>query len=178
MRDICLLLQTEFDKKFMILKFVFIFLFFLAQVIVLGQHLPEEIDVAAFYTAFASDDLASINSQLEIINPQDALSKAYTGALLMKKAGKVKKPKEKLETFKEGKELLDGTIAEHPENAEFRFLRLVIQEQAPAILNYNDKKEDDAQKVIEHYDAFPEVLKNFVKEYAQNSETLGAHDFE
>lgn len=162
----------------MALRIVVFFLLGGIQGIAFAQNIATEIDRAAFYAAFSSEDAVSIDEQLSTITPENALSKAFSGALLMKKAGIIKGPKEKLDTFKAGKELLDSAITSEPQNAEFRFLRLVIQEQAPAILNYNDKKKEDAALVVNTYSDFPEVVKNFVRSYAQTSSTLSAHDFE
>ena len=62
----------------------------------------------------------------------------FTGALLMKKAGFNAPPAIKLHLFKSGHKMLEAAIRNNPENAEFRFLRLIIQEHAPGILGYKN----------------------------------------
>ena len=69
---------------------------------------------------------------------------AYLGALQMKASNFEKTPAEKLALFKKGKELLEKSIKSEPSNAEFRFLRLIIQENAPKVLKYNQEIKTDA----------------------------------
>ena len=92
-------------------------------------------DKTAFYSAMATNDVNSINSQLNIVKTSSINEKeAYEGALLMKKAGLVTSPKEKLSLFKAGRLKLEAAIKKDKENAEFSFLRLIIQEHAPKIV--------------------------------------------
>ncbi len=74
---------------------------------------------------------------------------AYQGALYMKKADFVKGVKDKIKTFKKGAQILEDEIAKKPSNAEFRFLRLAVQEHAPRILKYNKNINEDKKAVID-----------------------------
>ncbi|MCX6225916.1 MAG: hypothetical protein NTV01_14380 [Bacteroidia bacterium] len=90
----------------------------------------------------------------------------------MKKAGMVKVPKDKLNTFKSGDMLLEAEISKAPDNAEFRFLRLVIQESAPEILNYNKNLEEDGKCIISRYKQLEPFLQNYIAQYSKQSKVL------
>lgn len=159
---------------------IFLIIFVLNVVVCLeGLAFTDEFNLEAFYTAFSKQDAPLVDEQLETIDPQTSNAhQAYAGALLMKKSGMLKRPKDKLDAFKRGRDLLEAAISKDLKNAEYRFLRLVIQEQAPGILKYNDKKEEDAAIVTEAFAELPRVVQSFVKDYAQNSETLVAKNLE
>ncbi|HEX2683287.1 MAG TPA: hypothetical protein VHL77_05120, partial [Ferruginibacter sp.] len=113
-----------------------LFMLFLAFSAIAGT--PKTVfDRSAFYSALAADDLESVNNQLAIVRSASINEKeAYEGALLMKKAGLVSKAKEKLSLFKAGRLKLEASIKKENGNAEFSFLRLIIQEHAPKAVNY------------------------------------------
>jgi hypothetical protein len=74
----------------------------------------------------------------------------YRGAITATMADYSKNKLEKLNLFKEGKKLIEQSIAKDTNNAELRFLRFTIQTNCPKILGYN--KQIDADKMI--------ILKN------------------
>ena len=130
-------------------------------------------EMSMYYTALASSDTNKINGVLQRLEPYTSVvNKAYAGALIMKKSGLLKAPKEKLKQFKQGKILLEEAIANDKTNAGYRFLRLVIQENCPAILNYKEHIKEDAETVKKIYMQFPEIAKNAVIDYAKNSSAL------
>ena len=138
----------------------------------------QKISQEEFYSAISSDDTVKINSQLGLFqHSTGVISQAYTGALLMKKSSHEKGAGKKLELFKEGKNLLEQAIKTENQNAEFRFLRLMIQENCPAILNYHDSKKEDAEIVKDYYKNFSPALKQAVTSYSKISETLKPGDF-
>jgi hypothetical protein len=67
---------------------------------------------------------------------------AYYGASLTMMADCLKGPVKKMKSFNEGKEILDQAIQQDPDAAEIRFLRFMVQDGAPAFLNYDNRKED------------------------------------
>src|SRR5271155_1315581 len=92
-------------------------------------------DKASFYASIQSKNLDDVNAQLKTIEASSIPEKdAYNGTLLMRKAGLVKGASNKLNLFKKGHKILEASIQKNETNAEFRFLRLVIQENAPGIL--------------------------------------------
>ena len=62
--------------------------------------------------------------------------KAYVISLEMKQAEYKLSPFLKLSIFKNGKKELEELILMYPENVDLRYIRLVIQENVPSILNY------------------------------------------
>ncbi|MCL5127661.1 hypothetical protein [Algibacter sp. L4_22] len=68
---------------------------------------------------------------------------AYVISLEMKQAEYKVLPWQKLNTFSKGKTKLEQLIMNEPKNANLRYVRLVIQEQLPKMLNYNADIEND-----------------------------------
>jgi hypothetical protein len=97
---------------------------------------------------------------------------AYLGAIKMKHAGNLKSLADKSKTFKAGKELLETAISLDHTNVEYRFLRLIIQENAPAILGYSGCIAADAKKIKAGYKYLSESVKNAIIAYAKTSENL------
>lgn len=67
---------------------------------------------------------------------------AYKGAAYTMIADCVKSPIQKMKNFNLGKEIIDEAIANDPTSAEIRFIRIMVQNGAPAFLNYNNLQED------------------------------------
>ena len=129
--------------------------------------------LADVFAALKSDDSAQINSTLMKIESSSLKEKdAYQGALLMKKAGLVSNGLEKLSVFKKGRKLLEAMIKNDSLNAEYRFLRLMIQEHIPDFLNYHKNKNEDAQLIASQFKKMNPELKAIVKEYSTHSEIL------
>ena len=102
---------------------------------------------------------------------------ALSGALLMKKSGFLKSGKDKLALFEKGKIMLETSIKKEYQNAEYRFLRLVIQENCPAILKYHDQVNDDAQQIRNSFQLFAPAVKKAIRDYAKKSKTLKEDEF-
>jgi len=119
-------------------------------------------------------------TQKELVALEDKLSnqkpsndqQAYLGTLKMKSSEFEKTPADKLKKFKAGKILLEKSIETEPSNPEFRFLRLMIQENAPKILKYNDKVKTDAYFIKTNLDKLPKDVKSVVTEYSKSSSNL------
>ena len=132
------------------------------------------IDKSGFYTVFESESKTKIEDELAELNKLSAstLKDAYIGALTMKKAQFMKTPKEKATIFKAGKESLESAIASSTSNGEYRFLRLVIQENSPKILKYNSDIEEDVAIIVSKYKELDPIVRKFIKKYAEKSEHL------
>jgi hypothetical protein len=130
-------------------------------------------DKSAFYNALASDNMETINSQLAAIKSSALAEKeAYEGTLLMKKAGLVTKASEKINLFKAGRIKLEAAIKKDKENAEFSFLRLIIQEHAPKIVNYNNNMQTDVAAIRSNYKMLPPVVQQAIIDYSKKSKVL------
>ena len=130
-------------------------------------------DRPAFYMAMASNNLAEVEGQLTVIRSSGIADKeAYEGALLMKKSGLVSKAKEKLSLFKSGRSKLESALAKDNRNAEFRFLRLIIQEHAPKIVNYRGDIEQDSDLIRSGFKNLPPVVQQAIIDYSKRSTIL------
>ena len=127
------------------LKIFISFLFLILVVFVKANTGGQAFNKVEFYAAMASDKMEDINIQLVAVKGSSINEKeAYEGALLMKKAGLVGNVKEKLSLFKSGRAKLEACISKDNNNAEYRFLRVIIQEHAPKIVKYRNELEQDS----------------------------------
>jgi hypothetical protein len=142
------------------------------------KNLLQNFDREIFYNALASDNLNSVNAQLEAVRHCSLSEKnAFEGTLLMKKAAIVSTPREKLGLFKSGHIKLEAAINADKQNAEFRFLRLLIQENAPKFLGYHSNMNEDAEVIRNSYSSLADVVQQAVKDYSRKSKVLHDKDF-
>jgi hypothetical protein len=92
--------------------------------------------------------------------------------MTMKKAGFGGSPPAKLHLFKEGHKMLEMAIRQDPDNAEFRFLRLLIQENAPGVLGYKNNEEMDSEIIRKSYKSLPPDLQHVIADYNKKSKFL------
>lgn len=139
----------------------------------LGLRAQETFNEASFFKSLESDDLNLIDAELATVQKSSIKEKeAYTGALLMKKAGLVPKVKAKLASFKDGKAKLEHAISQDSDNPTYRFLRLIIQENAPNILNYNNNIKEDSLAVSSKFGSFSAATQTAVTNYSKQSKVL------
>jgi hypothetical protein len=125
---------------------------------------------ATFFAAIASEDLSLVDNQISLLKKSSIKEKeAYVGALMMKKAGLVSPLRAKLE---QGHNKLQAAIEKDPKNGTYRFLRLIIQENAPGILNYNDDITEDSRFINQVFDTLSPVVKNAAMDYGKRSKAL------
>ncbi|MEO7524038.1 MAG: hypothetical protein ABIT58_08090 [Ferruginibacter sp.] len=135
-------------------------------------------DKASFYKVMENGKIDAVEAQLKITVAATGINNdAYTGALLMKKAGLVKGPANKLGVFKNGRNKLEGAITADAGNIEWHFLRLIIQEHAPKILGYRDDIKKDAELVHINFKKLPPELQAAVLDYRKQSDTLQPLNF-
>lgn len=131
------------------------------------------VDRSGFYAVYSTASLDGINNFItKLENGGSSENKAFLGALFMRKSGLISSRKEQLSFFKKGRVLLEKEIEESPNNAEYRFLRITIQEQAPKILGYNRNLDQDKKVLIKGFkDLNPETQKAIIG-YAKKSHLL------
>jgi hypothetical protein len=135
-------------------------------------------DRSLFYKAMASEKSAEVDAELNLLNHTEIPDKdAYLGALTMKKAGLGGTPPKKLSLFKAGHKKLESAIKMNADNPELRFLRLMIQENAPGILGYKGEIKSDSDYIRKSYKDLPEDLQASIKDYSKKSKTLKPADF-
>ncbi|GAC1594260.1 MAG: hypothetical protein NVS3B8_07890 [Chitinophagaceae bacterium] len=122
--------------------------------------------------------MEEINNELAIVRAASINEKgAYEGALLMRKAGLLKKPEEKLKAFKSGRIKLETAILDNNDNGEYRFLRLTIQEHAPRIVKYYKELEKDSQYIQKVFKNLSPAVQKAILDYSKTSKTLRQEDF-
>jgi hypothetical protein len=140
---------------------------------VIGQPSTNAVNRFSFYKAMRGDSKEQINAELtELKSEPSEISDAFTGTLLMKKASFGGSPATKLNLFKQGRKMLEAAIKKEPENAEYRFLRLMIQENAPGILGYKYDLEKDSQYIRKSYQSLPEDVQQAIVDYSKKSRIL------
>lgn len=129
---------------------------------------------SAFYSVLAGSSVKNIDAQIRQVSSyaNATEARAYIGALEMRKAGLVAVPAKKLSIFKQGHKKLEAAIAAHPKDAEFRFLRLMIQENAPRSLGYSKNIAEDSKMIRDQFAALPSVTQQSVKNYSKKSKSL------
>ena len=114
-----------------------------------------------------------VDAQISELNSAPAdVKNAFLGAMYMRKAGIGGNPASKLKLFKQGRKLLEEAIRKDPDNAEFRFLRLIIQENAPGALGYRNDQQKDSEFIRKSYNSLPEELQKTIADYNKKSKVL------
>lgn len=136
------------------------------------------IDRKDFYPIFSYGNMTQVNQLIENLKKAkpSSLNNVYIGAMLIKKADLEFLPTDKLEYFKKGYTMLEKEITAHPENIEYRFIRLTIQETAPSILGYNKNIQEDKKVVVQNFYKLDPSLQFFIKEYCKQSKILSLKD--
>ncbi|HWZ14965.1 MAG TPA: hypothetical protein VNW95_06970 [Mucilaginibacter sp.] len=161
------------------MRFQSVLIFFLLTVGIpaLAGTSVQKFDKAGFYSVMASGDIEAINKELDIVSQVSITDKqGYEGALLLRKAGLVKKPKDKLSFFKAGRIKLETAILADNENIEFHFLRLAIEEHAPKIVKYKKDIPGDKSLVVKHFKSLPQPVQYAILNYCKNSKVLRKED--
>ncbi len=126
-----------------------------------------------FYSTMAGADAKAIDRQLELLKTATVAEKhGYTGALLMKKAGLVSGPKNKLALFTQGHKKLEAVLQKDSSNAEFRLLRFMIQEKSPGILGYKAELGKDGLFIRNNFKKLPPVAQQAAIEFNKVSKIL------
>jgi hypothetical protein len=160
----------------MILRLVSVTLLMVSGTISLGNHLQESFNKTRYYEVMATEKMDAINEQLDVVKKTSRTDKdAYEGALLMKKAGLVK-GQERLRLFKSGRSKLESSIKKDNNNAELRFLRVIIQEHAPKIVNYRGDLQKDAQVIQSSFKSLSPVVQQAIVDYSKISKVMSAKE--
>jgi len=134
-------------------------------------------DRSGFYNAMASSIIGTLNDELQALKKIEFAGKdAFEGALTMKKAGFPGSPERKLSLFKSGHKKLEAAIHSDSTNVEFRFLRLMIQENTPGILGYKKELKKDSDYIRRHYKTLSPAVQQRIIEYSKKSTVLKLGD--
>jgi hypothetical protein len=142
-----------------------------------GLQRPEEFAKSALYMVLVSGNVDRINAELAVITTVSIKEKeAYQGALLMKKAGLVSRPADKLKFFKLGRIKLETALLKDSSNGEYHFLRLAVQEHAPRIVKYYTDQEKDVQSIRHTFKTLSPPVQQAIIDYSKTSKILHPED--
>ncbi len=163
-------------KATMKIRMFFVLVIFLSGALAFGKSLAK-FDKARFYEVIKTGDKESIDEQLALLASSEIIEKgAYEGFLLMRKAGITARPAEKLKLFKAGRIKLETAMLNDNTNAEYHFLRLIIEEKAPKIVKYNKDIEADKKLILKEYKNLPAVVQHAIADYAKTSKIIKPQD--
>ena len=132
-----------------------------------------ELDRSAFYKAMEGDSKPLVAAQLNALqSAPENLKPAFMGSMLMKRASFSGSADSKLRYFKEGHAMLEGAIKKNPDNVEFRFLRLMIQEHAPGVLGYKANIESDCECIRKNFKSLAKEVQQAIADYNKKSRFL------
>ena len=163
----------------MIYKWKILFVLLLITGVAKTSIAQQKFEKTAFYAVMESGNLDAINSQIEVVQTSSSPNKeGYEGALLMRKAGKLAVPAQKLKIFKQGRIKLETALLADADNTEYHFLRLAIEEHAPKIVKYHNDIEKDKSIVQKNFKNLPQSVQHAIIDYCKNSKVLHAEDFQ
>lgn len=129
----------------------------------IGEVFKTESVCLRFHELFEKTDISKSNLLL-----------GYKGAVELGMARHDANVFKKMGWFGDGKENLEKSIKNDPQNIELRFLRLTIQANLPEFLGYNENKEKDKAFVLENLAKAPnEEFKTRVKGFIKRAEEEG-----
>lgn len=155
------------------LKLLFILLVTCPFLSVMSQN---GLDKKSFYKAMAENKTELLDDQLKRIKKSEGLT-AFEGALLMKKSGLITNPTEKMKLFESGRKKLETEIKTDTTQVEYRFLRIMIQENAPKIVHYDQEMKRDALYLRNHYNKLESPVQEALYQFSQKSKVLDPADF-
>jgi hypothetical protein len=132
------------------------------------------IDKTHYFEVLSGNKSDKIKSEVQRLEKMTSTSeiRAYLGAMMMKEAQYYQSTKEKLSRFNKGKALLEAEIKGNKTAVDYRFLRLMIQENCPKILNYHSHVKEDADLIIKDYSKQNSALKAVILTYSKSSSAL------
>jgi len=134
-------------------------------------------DKGEFYNVMSAGDVNAIDNELIMVQNAPKNKEGYEGALLMRKAGLISGPRKKLDLFKAGRIEMETAIINEPDNVEYHFLRLAIEERAPKIVKYHNDILNDKAIVIHRFKELPPAAQHAILDYCKTSKVLHVEDF-
>ena len=97
---------------------------------------------------------------------------AYKGASVILKARFVKDKAIKKKYFTDGATLINDAVKNDSKDVENRLIRLIIQENIPKFIKYNQNIQQDKQFIVDNYNSAPKEVQTLVKTYAKKYNTF------
>lgn len=139
-------------------------------------NLAPQADVEVLRALFATANTVEADNEklLELtetaVLKKNPLEYAYHAGGLMSMANHAYWPGTKLTYFNEGKVKLEKAVNFAFQNVEIRFIRYAIQKNAPAMLGYDSKLQQDKEFILKKMNAtdWSEKYKQEVKDFLNN----------
>jgi hypothetical protein len=113
-----------------------------------------------------SSSCAKLYKKVKQLETTDNLSLGYKGAIIASMANYSKNKQEKINLFKEGKQLLEKAVAKDSTNVELRFLRMTIQTNCPKALGYHKQIASDKTYILANFDSIKNTsTRNNIKAF-------------
>jgi hypothetical protein len=143
-----------------------------------GAQDKSSLDKSVFYRSMAANKSNEVDAELKSLASLDFPGKdAYVGALMMKRASFAGIPAKKLSLFKSGHKQLEAAIKRDKDNAEYRFLRLLVQENAPGMLGYKTDLKNDSEYIRKSFKELEKPVQDAIAAYSKKSKVLKPEDF-
>jgi hypothetical protein len=168
------LIAMKFNTKRMIKAIAILFLF---SGVAAKSKAQDKFEKADFYKVMSNGDIAAIDDEIAVgQNSAWPNKEGYEGALLMKKADLVIIAARKLKFFKAGRIKLETALVNGPNNTEYHFLRLAVEEHAPKIVKYHNDIEADKMIIQKNYKNLSPVVQHAILDYCKKSKVLRTED--
>lgn len=99
---------------------------------------------------------------------------AYKGASKILKARYIKDKETKKQYFRDGAILINNAVKKDSKDVENRLIRLIIQENIPKFIKYNQNIQEDKAFIVDNYNSAPKEVQILVKSYAKKYNTFTA----
>lgn len=136
---------------------------------------PQNSDISQirdkYHLAIYDEKIANaLDAELRTMEGGESIFQGYQGAVKMLLAKFAFMPSTKYSLFTNGKVLLEKAVLASPSDLELRYLRLSIQQNAPAFLGYKSDIETDKQLLLRGVsDLKDSDLKVLIKSYLISS---------
>lgn len=152
-------------KRLLILTFV---------LVGLTSIMNAALDRKSFFKSISTEDQSTLKAEREKLSKlADSDDKrAFLATIIMKESQFMPTVKGKWDKFVLGKNALEKEIKANANNAEYRFLRLLIQENAPKVVRYSGNVSQDAQFIAKNLSTINAITKKTIQDYAKKSPAL------
>ncbi|HAR73594.1 MAG TPA: hypothetical protein DCR77_09370 [Flavobacteriaceae bacterium] len=122
----------------------------------------------------SSNNVSILYNKLDDYSGDNQTIIAYKGASKILKARYIKDKETKKQYFTDGATLINNSIKKDSKDVENRLIRLIVQENIPKFIKYNQNIQEDKTFIVENYSSAPKEVKTLVKSYAKKYNTFTA----
>ena len=122
----------------------------------------------------SSNNVSILYNKLDDYSGDNQTIIAYKGASKIMKARYIKDKETKKQYFTDGATLINNSIKKDSKDVENRLIRLIVQENIPKFIKYNQNIQEDKTFIVENYSSASKEVKTLVKSYAKKYNTFTA----